>query len=354
VDEFPRRVGEVTTSWLQDQVGGHELRGFSLERIAQGVGFIGELYRVRLDWAHPSSEPASVVLKTAVQDPAAKQVAALFDFFGKEVNFYRLLAPRTAAPVPKCYAAFFDPAEQDFVILMEDGGAGSLLDQVDGCDEARARIVVEELASLHASWWQSSELEAIDWLPRWSAPLYAVGVPQAIAQAWPHVGALLADSVPAWFRARWDDYHQAVPSMLQRLDGMARTLAHGDARLDNLLFDTGSHRVMMIDWQVPVQGPGVFDVGYFLSQSLPTELRRRIEADILTFYRRCLVERGVDAPSMDQLWDGYRTACLFSFVYPVIGGSNTQDGDTHGVRLLQTAASRCIATIADQSAMELL
>jgi hypothetical protein len=346
-------VAEVTTSWLQDQLGSGELRGFDTERIAQGVGFIGELYRLRLDWADSSSGPTSIVLKTAVPDPAAKQVAALFNFFGKEVNFYRLLAPRTAAPVPRCYAAFFDPEEQDFLILMEDGGAG-LVDQIDGCDEARARVVVEELASLHASWWQSPELDSIDWLPRWSDPLYTVGVPQAIGQAWPHVGGILGDSVPPWFRDRWDDFHHAIPSLLSHLDGMVPTLAHGDARLDNLLFDAGPHRVMMIDWQVPVQGPGVFDVGYFLSQSVPVDVRRRIEVEILAFYRQSLTDRGVDAPSLDDLWDGYRTASLFSFVYPVIGGANTPVGDSHGVRLLQTAASRCIASIEDHGAMKLL
>jgi hypothetical protein len=353
-ENFPRRISEVTTEWLAAQLGDAELEGFTLERIAEGVGFIGELYRLHLRRPRPATGPASVVVKVATPDPNAKRVAALFNFYGKEVGFYRELAERTATRTPRCHTARFDPDEQDFIIVMEDGGAGSLVDQIDGCDEAEVHVVVEEIAALHASWWQSPELDGIAWLQRWSHPLYTVGLPQGIEQTWRHAFDIFADSVPAWFLARWDQYRASLPDLLRRLDAMPRTLAHGDTRVDNLLFNAGDVPLMVLDWQVVVHGPGVFDVGYLLSQSVPVDVRRRIERDVLAFYRDCLLERGVSAPPMEDLWEGYRTSCLLAFVYPVIGGGNADPANERAVKLLRTVADRSVASIDDLGAMELL
>jgi hypothetical protein len=354
VEDFPRRMEDLSVEWLGAHLGGGPLTAFDVEPIAAGVGMIGELGRVRLHWAEPRAGPESVVVKMAAGNPEARQLVALFNFYGKEVGFYRELAPRTRMRTPRCHAAYFDPDAQEFLLLLEDGGAGSLVDQIQGCTREQVWILVDELSALHASWWQSPELDEIAWLQRLREPLYTVGVPIGLQQTWAHTSAILAETVPGWFLKRWDDFQTAVPALLHRLDAMPRTLAHGDTRLDNLLFGVGDDPLMVLDWQIVLNAPGIFDVGYFMSQSVPVELRRSIESEAVRSYRQRLVELGVPAPSIEELWEGYRIACLYCFVYPVIGGGPADPTNPRAVTLLRTVAERCFAAIEDLGAMDLL
>lgn len=354
MQDFPRRIDDLSLEWLSAHLGGARLTAFDVELIAAGVGMIGELGRVTLQWAEPQAGPASVVVKVAGSTAEARQLVALFNFYGKEVGFYRELAPRTRTRTPTCHAAYFDPDAQEFILLLEDGGAGPLVDQIQGCTREQAGMVLDELAALHASWWEDPELEHIAWLQRLCEPLYTVGVPIGVEQMWPRTSAILAETVPSWFTKRWDDFQAAVPDLLRRLDAMPRTLAHGDTRLDNLLFGVGDAAVMVLDWQIILNAPGILDVGYFMSQSVPVGLRRSIERDALASYRQRLVGLGVTPPDIDELWEGYRTACLYCFVYPVIGGGNVDPANPRAVTLLRTVAQRCFAAIDDVGAMDLL
>lgn len=352
--DFPRKIEDLSVEWLNAEFGGGSLTGFDVEPIAAGVGMIGELARLRLHWASPQAGPGSVVVKVAAGNPETRQLVALFNFYGKEVGFYRELAARTRMRTPRCHAAYFDPDAQEFILILEDGGTGSLVDQIQGCTQEQVDIVISELAALHASWWQSPELDKVAWLQRLCEPLYTYGIPIGIDQTWPRTSVILADAVPGWFLERWDDFRAAVPTLLQRLDAMPRTLAHGDTRLDNLLFGVGDDPLMVLDWQIPLHAPGIFDVGYFMSQSVPVELRRSIESDVVRSYRQQLIDLGVPAPSFDELWEGYRVTSVYCFVYPVIGGGPADPDDERAVKLVRTAATRCLAAIEDLGAMDLL
>ena len=70
------------------------------------------------------------------------------------------------------------------------------------------------------------------------------------------------------------------------------SLMHGDYRLDNLLFDPGSSRVIVVDWQTMGVGLPARDLSYFTATSLPPELR----ADVRTGFGRRL------PPSATGLW----------------------------------------------------
>lgn len=314
---------------------------------------IGELGRLRLHWAEPGAGPDTVVVKAAAGDDTTQNLVRLFNFYGKEVSFYRELAAHTRARTPHCYTAALDPERQEFILVLEDGGE-FLVDQIEGCTAEQVGIVVDELAALHASWWESPDLEGIAWLQRLNHPLYTVGIPIGLEQSWAHTSAILGETVPGWFRSRWDDFRAAVPSLLGRIDALPRTLAHGDTRLDNLLFGVGADPVMFLDWQIVLHAPGIYDVGYFMSQSVPVELRRAMDRDVVERYRRRLTALNVPAPTFDELWEGYRLACIYCVVYPVIGGGPADPGNVRAVTLLRTVAERCFTAIDDLVALDFL
>src|SRR6185295_20218606 len=60
------------------------------------------------------------------------------------------------------------------------------------------------------------------------------------------------------------------------------TVIHGDAHAGNMYFCDG--RAGLLDWQVVQCGQGMRDVGYFLTNSLATALRRAHERELIATY----------------------------------------------------------------------
>ena len=96
-----------------------------------------------------------------------------------------------------------------------------------------------------------------------------------------------------------------------------RTLCHGDFRADNLMFmpDECGPALITVDWQAPLQARGAFDVGYLMSMSVTTELRRAHEADLLRRYYDRLVAAGVAGCRLRRsFFHDYRRGLLIGFV----------------------------------------
>jgi aminoglycoside phosphotransferase (APT) family kinase protein len=80
-----------------------------------------------------------------------------------------------------------------------------------------------------------------------------------------------------------------------------RTASHGDFRLDNLLFQAGERRPVVVDWQTLSWGGGSYDVAYFIGGCLSADDRRAHETDLLAHYHDALSARGVRDYSLAQL-----------------------------------------------------
>ncbi len=352
---FPTCIAEVTTGWLDDNlraVGGPGSRvtGFTVERIGEGVGLLGELHRLTLEWESASpAAPKKVIAKLRTDNPDALNVVKTFNFYEKEVSFYTGLAPTTLTRTPICYAAAYSAHNESFVLLLEDVSGGTTADQVIGASQSQVEAVVDGLAKLHASWWNSPLLEATPWLAKSSDPIYSVGIPQALDAYLPITSQNFA--IPSWY----DRYRSTLVATIDRMaNAMPLTLCHGDLRLDNLFFDVGTDPLVVIDWQIVVRAAGVFDIGYFMSQSVPIELRRTLDRDVMTQYRDRLIGLGVDAPSFDELWDGYRQSIAFCLCYPIIGGSTIDPTHERSRALIQAFFDRCVTAAEDLDAVSLL
>ena len=62
------------------------------------------------------------------------------------------------------------------------------------------------------------------------------------------------------------------------------------------------------------RSPGIRDVGIYLCNSCPTELRRAEQEGWLRSYQQGLVDAGVAAPAPEILWRRYRRAVLYGWV----------------------------------------
>jgi hypothetical protein len=97
--------------------------------------------------------PRSVIAKFPSPVPDNRGVAHTYDMYGREVRFYQEIAPTTRMRTPVCHYADFDPASQDFVLLLEDLGHLRIGDQVAGCTRRSAceRLGADPLPRPHLS-----------------------------------------------------------------------------------------------------------------------------------------------------------------------------------------------------------
>ncbi len=359
---IPSGPQDLTPAWLTDALrsGGAikkaSVASFDANVIAEGVGFMGQLAKIRL--AYDQSEegaPQSLVAKLPAAAPENREVAMFFRFYEREVRFYEQVAPSVALRTPRPYFSHFDPKSGDFALLLEDLAPARVGDQLAGCSLEQADLAIKELAKFHAAWWDHPRLEELDWMPSIDADWYVQAVEDGYAKAWGPFMDFFGKRLAPELREVGEQYGKRVGRLMNTFASKPCTIIHGDYRLDNLFFDpAGGTSLSVIDWQISARARGVFDLAYFLAGTLPSEERRARERDLVRMYHDILTERGVSGYTFDQCWEDYRRSLLFLLSYTVIGIGSLDLANERGVELFTTIATRTMAAISDQNAGELL
>ena len=220
-------------------------------------------------------------------------LARQFRCYEREVNFYKLLAKDISLPSPRCLYASHDLLSDDFLLLLEDLGDVGL---EIGCralgrgrlyGDPSARVISRRMVGI-------PKLQTIDWVPMGESELNKGGL-VLYAFAWPLFLQQFGSDLPDDMRRLGERLSEQIVGMLDRVQDRPRTLCHGDYRLDNFFFGARPEHdaLTVVDWQIAVRSIGTYDVGYFVSQSVPPSLRREIELDLLRAYHDRLVELGV-------------------------------------------------------------
>jgi hypothetical protein len=267
------------------------------------------------------------------------------------VRFYREVAARVAARVPTRYLAEVDPETGWFTLILGDVVGGRQGDQIEACGPEVAAAVLEEMAGLHAPCWEAPDLAALSWLNRNS--------PEADA----FMAALVASLLPG-FLERYGDLlvpeHVALcelfvarlPAWLSSRGG-PRTASHGDFRLDNLLFEPGVRRPVVVDWQTLSWAAGSYDAAYFIGGCLSPEDRRSHEAELLAHYHDALCGLGVEGYSLDQLHRDARRDTFGGLLMAIVASMVVQRTE-RGDLMFLTSARRHAQHALDVDATEFL
>jgi hypothetical protein len=228
-----------------------------------------------------------------------------------EACFYRDVAPLARMRTLKCHYADFDPRTRASVLITEDVVAqgATFLDALSDYTPDQVAESLTELAKLHVATWQAPALAGVGWLaPRLATYLdyreakdirvnfdgpIGAGVPAELRDA-----QLLADT--------YRSLAGAVPG------GGPWSVIHGDSHVGNLFLD-GEGRPSFLDWQLAQRGPWYLDVGYHVVSALTVPDRRRTERDLLSHYLGQLAAAGVDVPSWDAAWHGFRRGIVHGF-----------------------------------------
>ena len=300
-----RQHSDVTPEWLTDVLAragqlaeGASVRSFEAAPI--GTGQMADTTRFTLTLDHAGAGPSSVVGKFASADDQSRGTGLALRAYEIEVRFYREVAARVGARLPAVYLAEVEPETGWFTLLMEDIAGATQGDQIAACGpdvgDGRARG-------------DGRPPRAVLGGARAGAPRVAQPVrppsPTASSSRWcprccPGFLERYADTLAPEHQAVCRLFVEHLPDYL-RLRGGPRTASHGDFRLDNLLFQPGTPRPVVVDWQTVAWAGASIDVAYFIGGCLSAEDRRAHEPELLAHYHDALCRRGVRDYSLQQL-----------------------------------------------------
>ncbi len=358
---IPTSLSDITPLWLTEALsaggssGDLSVTGYTSETLAEGKGFMNQLFRLRLHFDSGSTDlPDTVIAKLPSADPMLRTV---FDKLGqnrREVGFYRNLANSPYMPTPRVYHSAMDPGTGNTLLLLEDLGSLRQGDSVAGCTPAEARLCIGQLARFHASWWDRPLLDGLDWMPLREAD--ADAYERIYPGAWAALVEKAGEGMPPGLRVLGDHLISDMRRIKTRLSRPPLTVVHGDYRPDNCFFSAGasSQQAVVIDWEFCTRGRGVYDVATFINEAFSPERRREVERDLLKEYHSILEEHGIRGYTFDECLYDYRLSMLELFVFWIItGGHCSYEGERAAIYLRNTL-ERINAAIADLSPTELI
>jgi hypothetical protein len=308
----PRTVDDVDPAFLE-RLFADRAPGALVEGLQALGGHAGTTDRRRVsvawnDVGRRAGLPETLFLKGTAHSAKNRAMVAALDMAVNEVRFYERARPQLGDITPVVHAAHAGHGARH-LLVMEDlvASGASPFALADECTPRHARALMETFGMLHATFHES---------PRFSSDLAFVRPMTSRAGA--ALLRLTMRRVREFFLSQPDTYPvpPAVTRLLQTVQKHDRalyksweegplTLLHGDPHLGNT-YALPDGRAGLLDWQVVWRGRGMRDVAYFIGTSLPTELRRAHEKDLIALYLETLRHHAAPAPSLEQAWEDYR------------------------------------------------
>ena len=344
---IPVEVEDITAAWLEEVLRRHAPDA-SIESIRVAEAHSGTTGRARVLLTHDDPRlPRSVFVKLAPFDAGQRAFVEQLGMGLDEARFYTELAAQVPVRHPRPWYATHDDAGH-YVMVLEDllAVGARYPEQRDPDLPAFVERTIDALAALHAAFWASPRFAPdgdLAWVERRSrgygsaAPIVTFAVEQ------------LGDSLP-------DASRRLAEVYLSRADGIAAllahgtaTLVHGDAHLGNLFADGATPG--FLDWAMVSSAPGLRDVAYFLGSSVPTDLRRARERELIARYCERLREGGV-ALASDAAWEQYRLQLVTGWIAAIVTAG--MGSHWHPIEIGMAATQRANAAIEDHGVAELL
>jgi hypothetical protein len=191
--KHPKTIEEISGRWMTEVLQGAGILrratvlAVDFDAIGQGVGFLSERARVTLTYDQvEEGAPRAVVVKFPAGIKEGSEFVESTHPYEREIRFYREVAPLTPIRVPRMFATFMEPADNVFILVMEDLKGLNAGDQVTGMSRAQVLAAVQTIAPLHALWWNRDQRQALPWVPSVERQLKMLSLtPEVIRAAWP-------------------------------------------------------------------------------------------------------------------------------------------------------------------------
>ncbi|WGL17447.1 phosphotransferase [Microbulbifer bruguierae] len=344
----------LTESWLNTALRLHNpawpaVVGFTCEPVSANDFDI--LVRLHLGYADSCSVgPATILAKFSRPLPSPQWEEFIRHSFTREASAYQELNSHYACRVPGLLFAAADG--QHFNLLLEDcGGESYAVDESPDEHLPEHEAVLQELAQLHGCFVRTSPASAPQWQlrqrdsARFIAHRYRVGVEalRAVYGGWLTPGHFALVEKFADYVADWHRYERHI-----------LTLSHGDARLENVLFqrDGGTCRGSLLSWKLAGVRNPMYDVASVLSNDLSYVARNNSEAALLQRYCRVFEQSGSQYPFREACED-YRFNLFGPLIFNICASGFLQENLAQNGELIKRIRRNCMA-IFDWDAMSLM
>ena len=357
----PKNLLEITPSWLtgalhgKDASRGASVTGYSAESVAEGKGFLNQVFRLRLHYDGDTLDlPRTIIVKLPSADPALRAISDRLGQDRREVMFYREVAANAPLQTPHSYYCEVDSGTGDTILLLEDVNGARQGDSVAGCSLAEARRSMVQLAEFQASWWDNPRLDRLKWMPLKDDE---TGVYQELyAGAWESLLKKAGNAMPRGLKLLGDRLIQEIPRIKAKLTEPPRTIIHGDYRLDNCFFPTNfrTRPLVVFDWEFCARARGTCDAAAFIGEAFPPQQRRKEELGLLRAYHSTLVSNGVGGYPFEECLSDYRLSILEVLVFWIVTGGYCDFDAPRASAYLRNSLDRFDAAVSDLACSELL
>jgi Ecdysteroid kinase-like family len=282
---IPAQVSELTAEWFSQVL---ESDVSAVEVVDAHSGTTG---RARVRLTTRDALPETLFVKLQPFSESQRELVRQVGMGVAEARVYANVGGELPVRVPRVWHSVYEPAEGAFVMVLEDLVASGCRFPGTEDDDILpvANSTVEELAKLHAAY-QGRKLA---WLRTAEGMRAKPEDPKVAARR------------SMFIKMALDQFGAEMPSVFGSLARLCidrnvdvvtlfgegeHTLIHGDSHIGNLFVDDG--RTGFYDWAVAGRGPGMRDFAYFMCNSIPTEVRRAHEDDLLGLYRRTFESHG--------------------------------------------------------------
>jgi len=357
---IPKRTKRITSEWLNEALhnSGYikdiNIKSITREPWGAGEGFLSDMARLTITYDKESTEaPETMIVKMPTTFRTALAVALQYNLYEKEIRFYTEIAPKSPIRVPGLIFSDYDVDSKKSILILEDCSCYTQVDQIEGLNREQTELVIDTIADFHIKWWDSPDLYSYDWIPK---PRDEI-----------------SNSLVKTYQNDWDisikmeEFKQFLPEGSQEA-GMSIykhfswivndipdeniTLSHFDFRVDNLFFDLKDQKnpIIIYDWGSVSANGGILDISYLLSQSLPIDLRRKIEKDMVKRYVQRVENSGITTYDFDLAWNFYLRSLMCYAYIPVLGFAQLDRSDPRGMKLFETITKRQFTAILDNDA----
>lgn len=349
---FPLTPEEFSREWVEQAFSAQAGSLHSLRFEPVGTGQVCDSYRFSCDWAADDSAclPASFIAKCPSADANSRGAAATFHLYDIEVGWYRDFATASGVNCPLPYYATIGTDEQSFALLLQDMAPASQGDQLAGASLAQVRSALSEAATLHAYRPTQVRLEETSWVlhgEKNSAYLRAAIAASYAAFSTRFAGRLSEDILDLGERltGKLASYYERQP--------LERCIAHGDMRLDNILYSDDGATACLVDWQTTHLGSAAADVAYLIGTSFADPATRaREERGLVESYlaRRAAIGAAVDFATF---WADYRLHAFSGFLMAITASLTVQQTE-RGDEMFALMAERPATMALDLDSLALL
>ncbi|MBF6149517.1 phosphotransferase [Nocardia nova] len=335
------------TAALANGTPGAKIESLRVEIDSRGTTDRARLHLTWNEAGRRAGLPASAFAKGTSTKPVSRIIVSGFGCHTYESRFFAQIQPSLS---DLTIAPFVSRAGIGgrYVIAFEDlalRGDVTFYNADDEATKEHAEGVIDLLATLHGRFWRSPRFQTdLSWLETYSRrPGYPF---MQRFFSWSENRFMKQDRVvPDPVRRLTKNYVQNQPALVKVWESMPQTLCHGDCHLGNT-FSNPDGTAGIYDWQVFHKMNGLRDFAYFMMHSIPTELRRAEEHNLLRRYLHGLAEAGAgsEAPSFDEAFDTYRLLTVdgwIAIVFTLAAGGMQPDDR------MEVTAKRAINSLLD-------